>query len=1002
MFPTLRWRGPKQSGLRVLTQSAVCAVMLLAAVRSIAATEVDAFVGRPVVDVTLVSDGRELRDPSVLELVETEIGSALSMRHVRESLTHLFSLGTFEDVRVDASLLGGGVSLRYELVPLGVVESVEFDGETGVSPGELRREISGRHGATFDVDDVEMVGDTLRRFYRARGFFGARVRTELEGSGAGRTLRVRVASGGRARVGQVFVTGVPSALYDVTLNRLRIATGQPYDGADVERRLDEYEAQLRDGRYYEAELSHNVDVAPGGRTVDLRLDIRRGRRITIVFDGDKLPETDRSALVPIEREGSVDEDLLEDAGRRIEDYLNGLGYRDAAVSHRREMEGDDLSIIFSVDRGPLYEVGEVVLTGNVAVPVGTLSEVIDLSAGRPLVMREFDDAVASVASYYLRRGFATVRVEPLLSELTTSAASENGSIYVRCEIVIEEGSLTRVRSVAVDGVSERAPADVEGAVTSMVGEPYFASQVVDDRDAIRRRYLDDGFERVVVTADPRFDENLETVDLVYLVSEGPQISIEHVLIVGNSAIDSTTIRREVTLQEGEPLSLPEVAETRQRLNAMGLFRRIDIREFSHGGRALRDVVVIVDEAPATSIGYGGGLEVSVRLRRQTDIEGSQAVEQLEFAPRGFFQVGRQNLWGKNRSIDLFTRISLRRKNDTQAPFNLPVENVGNSLGFNEYRILGTFQEPRVFGSGWDGYITGFVEQAIRPGFDLVRRGANAQLTRRLGSTVTVSVDYGWGNNNTSNKELNPEDEPLVDRLFPEVRLSSFSSSIVRDTRDDPTDPRHGELLGADAKVAARAIGSEVGFVKAFMQAFLYREVPGLPRFVAAVGARIGLARAFTRSVEVFPRLPPDLELGDVVPMPIEIRVSDLPLSERFFAGGDTTVRGFALDRLGDAATIDQDGFPQGGRATLIINGELRAHVTSTIDVVGFLDGGNVYDRVSNLSLTRIRGGAGFGVRYRSPIGPIRVDLGFKLNRQTFENGELERPTALHISIGQAF
>ena len=127
-----------------------------------------------------------------------------------------------------------------------------------------------------------------------------------------------------------------------------------------------------------------------------------------------------------------------------------------------------------------------------------------------------------------------------------------------------------------------------------------------------------------------------------------------------------------------------------------------------------------------------------------------------------------------------------------------------------------------------------------------------------------------------------------------------------------------------------------------------------------------------------------------------------PLSERFFAGGDRSVRGFALDRLGDEATIDQDGFPLGGNATLIFNAELRTLVTRTVDVVGFLDAGNVYDRVENISLARIRGGAGFGVRYRSPVGPIRVDLGFKLDRQQFGNGEFERPTALHISIGQAF
>ena len=205
------------------------------------------------------------------------------------------------------------------------------------------------------------------------------------------------------------------------------------------------------------------------------------------------------------------------------------------------------------------------------------------------------------------------------------------------------------------------------------------------------------------------------------------------------------------------------------------------------------------------------------------------------------------------------------------------------------------------------------------------RGINAQIARQLTSTITASVDYGWGQNNTSNKALNPEDEPLVDRLFPQVRLSTFSGSLARDSRDDAVDPRSGEVLSIDAEVASRIIGSEVGFVKTFMQAFVYREIPGAPRFVVAAGARVGLARAsFIRSVD-FLKTPN--KFGAVLDSPIELEVGELPLSERFFTGGDTTVRGFALDRLGDDDTIDQDGFPQGGNAALIFNAELRTRVT---------------------------------------------------------------------------
>ncbi len=958
-----------------------------------AAQAVDEFVGRNVVQVNIRSEGRVIRDSSVVELVETRVGEPLSMRNVRESLTHLFSLGDYEDVQLGGRLIGDGVVLDYELVPLGIIERIELEGDVRVSKDDLRAAIAAVHGQAFEVDAAPAVADTVKRFYQERGFMRAQVTGDVFGTRRSRqVLRLNVQVGARARIAQIFLRGVSFAERELTLGRLGLNRGDLYDGTDVERRLVDYETELLARRHYQAELSHSVDAVGDGQSVDLRIDVQRGPRITIGFVGDAVPGRDLADLVEVEREGSVDEDLLEDADRRIERLLNDIGYRDASVEHTREAAGDELSIVFDVDRGPLYEIAAIVFSGNESVPDATVASLINLIAGTPLVTRELEDALAAVSDHYLQLGFANPFVVPDITPVDPeSVEAAPGTLRVTCEILIAEGARTRVRSVDIDAPGGQLADDWRSLTTLAVGDPYYIPALVDDRDALRVRLLNEGYENAVVSAEPSFDEALEAVDVVYRVDLGTQIIIDHVLIIGNTGIESRTIRREITLEEGTPLSLVDVAETRRRLNALGLFRRIDIRDFSHGDQGLRDVVIIVDEAPATRVGYGGGLEASVRLRRETDQSGSQAVERLEFAPRGFMQIGRGNLWGKNRSIDLFTRVSLRRKNDSA---DLLLADA-RSLGLNEYRVLGTYQEPRLLDSGWDSFVTGFVEQAIRPGFDLFSRGVNAQIVRQLTPAVTALVDYGWGQNDTSNKQLNPQDEPLVDRLFPEVRLSAFSGSLVRDTRDDRFDPHHGTLLTFDARIAARAIGSEVGFAKTFIGAFVYREIPRAPRLVVATGARIGLARAF--------ELPRGLdETGASSGSPVELSVSELPLSERFFSGGDASVRGFALDRLGDETTIDQDGFPQGGNATLVFNGELRFSMTRAIDFVGFLDGGNVYDRVSNMSLARIRGGAGFGVRYRSPVGPIRVDLGFKLDRQEFDNGELERPTALHISIGQAF
>jgi outer membrane protein insertion porin family len=170
--------------------------------------------------------------------------------------------------------------------------------------------------------------------------------------------------------------------------------------------------------------------------------------------------------------------------------------------------------------------------------------------------------------------------------------------------------------------------------------------------------------------------------------------------------------------------------------------------------------------------------------------------------------------------------------------------------------------------------------------------------------------------------------------------------------------------------------------------------------VLAFGARVGLAQGFERSV---PRLGPDEEpaLGpDGTPI-VDV-VQDLPASERFFAGGDTTVRGFSLDRLGSEETISDTGFPTGGNALVVLNTELRVGVVGGLGVVGFLDAGNVFPRAMDLDFRDLRAAAGFGLRYQSPVGPIRIDWGFKLERLELSPGRLERRSVLHISLGQAF
>jgi len=131
-------------------------------------------------------------------------------------------------------------------------------------------------------------------------------------------------------------------------------------------------------------------------------------------------------------------------------------------------------------------------------------------------------------------------------------------------------------------------------------------------------------------------------------------------------------------------------------------------------------------------------------------------------------------------------------------------------------------------------------------------------------------------------------------------------------------------------------------------------------------------------------------------------VTDVPASERYFAGGDSTVRGFVLDRLGTEETINDQGFPTGGNGLVVLNAELRTRYWKGLGAVGFLDAGNVFRRASDVSFGELRPTPGFGLRYRSPLGPLRVDVGFNLDRRLLASGTRERGTVFHISLGQAF
>jgi outer membrane protein insertion porin family len=972
----MHWRS---AAVRAVVQSCLLAVVCAAP----AAAEVADYLGKPVTSIRLLLDGRDTAEPDLVQVVETRVGRPLSMVDVRESLTHLYSLGRFDDVRVDATAEGGGVALRYELTPLHLVSNIEFVGleaslrRPGIDTGQLRQAVVERYGASPPLGRVDDLSALVGGLLLERGYRQATVRPRVETDPGtpGATLLFEIDPGPRTLVGTITLVGTPMVSAEELLERLDLAEGAPYEPEALNARIESYVETRRALGHYQAQVVPAVSFSDDGRVAHLTLSAEPGPLVNVAYTGDPLPENTRTELVPIEREGSADEDLLEDSSNRIEEFLRAQGYRDARAPFTRREENGRLLITFDVRRGPQHIVGPVDISGGASLDLPDLRSALRTQSGEPYSDDDLDADAAAIESVYRQRGFAGARVQ---ADARPLEASGRGLVPVAVSILISEGVRTVVGSVRIEGNASIPEAELQKNLAVRAGAPYFEADLRRDADAIQLAYANRGYRSAVVQVQPGFSADRSRADLVYIVREGPQVFVDHILIAGNVRTSTETIERELQLRPGDPLSLEAEYESMRRLAALQLFRRApQLTELRHGDETRRDLLVTVEEAAPTTLGFGGGIEGRLRVVNST-IEGGPAAQKFELAPRAFVDVSRRNLFGTNRSANFFASVSFH-------PQGLSTSTrVG--YGFTEYRVLGTYHEPRVFGTPLDGVVNGTVEQQIRSSFNLARRSFTLEGLRRLTPRIGVGGAYQLQHTEVLDSRIDESEQPLIDRVFTQVRLSSLFGQAFYDTRDEPLDSTRGEYVGANVQLAARRIGSEVGFAKAFFTGQLFRPARLGPGSVLALQGRLGIATGFPRDVE-------QIVDGETV---VLTGVKDLPEPERFFAGGDTTVRGFAVDTLGRPETI-KDGFPIGGNAETIFNVELRGPLYRGLQGVGFVDTGNVFARVVDIDLGVLRTAVGFGARYKSPVGPIRFDVGFKLKPMPSE-----RRSAWFITFGQAF
>jgi len=961
--------------------------------------------------------------------ISVEIGKPLDREKVAESLRALYKTGNYADLKALVAPVTDGLRLDFVARENLFFNLVRLEGlEPPPTEASAAAAMQIGLGQTYQKQTVDEALERLRETLREEGLYRAEVSAEAlpHPDTHQMDIVVHVKPGPRAHVSGIQLKN-DTAYKDADLvSRSKMKPGQAVTSARLQRGTD----RVRKFLAKRGHLSSHVTVRRGDydaakSSVAISLEATQGPRVEVSVSGAKFSEGELKKLIPIYQEGAVDPDLLEEGKRNIRERLERQGYFDADVSYKIEMrdvktslwQGTQETITYTVERGDKHKLIGIELAGNKYFDTELLKSRLQIfqgafgSPGR-FSRRLVDADAQSMQTLYQANGFLDAKVTP---DVKDNYKGKEGDLYIG--FTIQEGKQTRVASLGIQGIHAFKEQELLGVVGSTPGQPYSDFGVTADRDNILALYFNEGFpeatfsataERVPPSASnasepetsssthngsssatPKKEESkkgaklpaeqADAVRLVYRIEEGPQTRVRAVLITGYEHTRLGVIRREVRIKPQEPLREGDVVESQRRLYNLGVFNRVTIEPQNPAGTDVdKDIAVLVEEAKRYTLAYGGGFEVQ-RLASTTNPTGGQ----VEAAPRGILEISKLNLTGRADTLSLKLR--------------------GSTL---QGRALLGYSDPNTFANPHLSFqATAFAEKTRDINtFTEQRYEGSVQLTDQVSSLTSVLFRYAFRQVRVSDLKIPSQEIPLFNAP---TLVSQFGVTWFRDSRDNPADASKGSFNSADFGVADTYFGSSASFLRFYYQNSTYHPIKR--RFSFARSFRFGILAPYRDTVSLTFPAPTTPPLPTVIPLP-----------ERFFGGGGTSLRGFALNQAGPRDSIT--GFPVGGQAMLVLNQEFRfpmrlPFIGTALGGALFYDGGNVYSRLSRISfrtnlptptlalqnptlppsptnlpvcvtncsneLNYFSHTAGLGFRYKTPVGPIRVDLGYQLNRPLF-------------------
>jgi outer membrane protein insertion porin family len=953
--------GVKSMRLRAAVLAAFITLAFAAPSR---ASDVGDFLGRRVVRVEVVIEGAPGSSTSEMQaLLEVAAGQDYSPIRIRDSLVRLYRSGLISGARVEGEPIGAdGVIIRFIVKPQARIEAIVFEGEAVFGTGILRARLNELDvGERLSAGAVSRGLDALLAFYSARGYYQARITSDirLDDSGTRATVAYVIEPGQQARVAD-YALNVTGERIDLSKLKPAIAEGQPFTQQAVQEQMEQIRRAYLAQDYLAVRVTNTITPDPANNAVNVAINVESGPRVQVEVQGLELSEERKREILPFYEQGGVDDFTLEEGRRRLQDYAQRRGYFFAEVTKPNppDLALPTARLDYVVDTGRRYKLTDIDIQGMDAIPSQTLQDQLKskeasfipfFGLGRGVTSNDMLRQDANTILRQLRdAGYRKAQVEVLRGVSVTGE-----SLIITFHVT--QGPRTHVEQVGIRGNNVLTTEELEQRLEMKPEAPLVVTDVTQDVDRLLTEYTSRGYADAEVlfdVVDLGSVDGQDRVRLIYRITEGNRVRIRQVTTRGTAITDTGRLERNFyEFKEGEWLRADLLQDTERVLYDTNAFTSVTITAETVGqtanGVEERDVTVNLLEAKRNLLIYGFGYQSS---KSQLTVPGLSFLN----GARGLVQLTNTNLFGK-----LYT-------GSTQ-------------LRVSQDELLGqvSFLNPRPFGTEYATLISVFARRLAEKTFRSDRYTALIQAERRFTNDTIVYLTYNF--ERISVYDLQGSEEEIERNRRP-IRLGRIGPSFARDTRDNHFDPTGGTLTLGSIYLASSFLGGNEQFVKMLAEHSRYYTVPRFRDTVYSVSGRLGLASPFGGR-------------------------DTLPISERFFGGGSRDLRGFGFEEAGPSESVvvnretgERRVVPVGGNAVLVINNELRFPIWGFLGGSVFADTGNVFRRVRDIKPGNLTQTLGFGFRIKTPIGPIRLDFGFLvLNKPDGVRG-FQR----HLSFGSTF